>query len=148
MRVEHEVPGASRPGASGLESICVRVRLTKSFGFEAAHALPTFPEGHKCRRLHGHSFRFDVIVEGEVDPEKGYLIDYGQIKQATEPILGRLDHYFLNEIEGLGNPTAEVLSRWIYDRLKPALPLLSSVVVHETCSSGCEYRGPDPVREG
>ncbi|MCS7033626.1 MAG: 6-carboxytetrahydropterin synthase QueD [Phycisphaerae bacterium] len=117
------------------------VRLTKSFGFEAAHLLPTFPEGHKCRRLHGHSFRFDVIVEGQVDPRKGYLIDYGDIKAATEPILRRLDHRYLNEIEGLENPTSEVLARWIYDRLKPVLPQIAAVVVHETCSSSCEYRG-------
>lgn len=117
------------------------VRLSKSFGFEAAHSLPTFPEGHKCRRLHGHSFRFDVIVEGPVDPAKGYLIDYGDIKRAAEPVVKQLDHYYLNEIEGLANPTSEVLARWIYDRLKPALPMLSAVVVHETCSSSCEYRG-------
>src|SRR5262247_706208 len=99
----------------------MRVRLTKSFGFEAAHDLPTFPEGHKCRRLHGHSFRFDVIVEGAVDAAKGYLIDYGDIKAAVEPILKRLDHRYLNEIEGLENPTSEVLAKWLWDRLKPSL---------------------------
>lgn len=119
----------------------MKVRLTKSFGFEAAHALPTFPEGHKCRRLHGHSFRFDVIVEGEVDPKMGYLIDYGDIKQAAGPLVKRLDHYYLNEIEGLENPTAEVLARWIWDRLKPALPMLSAIIIYETCTSACEYRG-------
>lgn len=118
------------------------VRLSKSFRFEAAHSLPTFPEGHKCRRLHGHSFRFDVIVAGEVDPQKGYLIDYGDIKRAADPIVKQLDHYHLNEIEGLSNPTSEVLAKWIYDRLRPALPLLETVIVHETCSSMCEYRGP------
>lgn len=117
------------------------VRLTKTFHFEAAHRLPTFPDGHKCRRLHGHSFRFDVIVEGEVDESKGYLIDYGDIKIAAEPIVRRLDHYFLNEIEGLSNPTAEVLAQWIFDRLKPTLPQLTAIVVHETCTSSCEYRG-------
>lgn len=119
----------------------MKVRLTKSFDFEAAHALPTFPEGHKCRRLHGHSFRFDVIVEGEVDPAMGYLIDYGDIKKATEPLVKRLDHYCLNEIEGLENPTAEVLSKWIWDRLKPTLPMLSAIIIYETCTSACEYRG-------
>lgn len=119
----------------------MKVRLTKSFGFEAAHDLPTFPDGHKCRRLHGHSFRFDVIVEGEVDPAKGYLIDYGDIKAAAEPLVKRLDHFYLNEIEGLSNPTSEVLAGWIWDRLKPVLPPLTAVVVHETCTTACEYFG-------
>jgi 6-pyruvoyltetrahydropterin/6-carboxytetrahydropterin synthase len=118
------------------------VRLSKSFHFEAAHDLPTFPEGHKCRRLHGHSFHFDVIVEGEVDPARGYLIDYGDIQRAAEPTVKILDHHYLNEIEGLGNPTSEVLAVWIYDRLKRVLPELSAIVVRETCTSSCEYRGP------
>ena len=117
------------------------VRLSKSFRFEAAHDLPTFPDGHKCRRLHGHSFRFDVVVEGEVDDAKGYLIDYGDIKTVTDPLVKRLDHFYLNDIEGLGNPTSENLAKWIYDRLKPSLPLLAAIVVHETCTSVCEYRG-------
>jgi 6-pyruvoyltetrahydropterin/6-carboxytetrahydropterin synthase len=119
----------------------MHVRLSKTFHFEAAHDLPTFPADHKCRRLHGHSFRFDVIVEGDVDPAKGYLIDYGEIKQAAEPIVKRLDHYYLNEIEGLSNPTAENLARWIWQKLKPALPMLSAIIVNETCTSGCEYNG-------
>lgn len=117
------------------------VRLSKSFHFEAAHDLPTFPEGHKCRRLHGHSFRFDVVVEGEVDPAKGYLIDYGDIKRAAEPLVKRLDHYYLNDVEGLSNPTSEVLAVWLWERLKPALPLLATIIVYETCTSRCEYRG-------
>jgi len=119
----------------------MRVSLTKSFTFEAAHWLPTFPEGHKCRRLHGHSFHVDVVVAGEVPVEKGYLVDYGEIKQAMAPIKGQLDHYLLNEIEGLENPTAEMLAKWVYDRLKPSLPLLEAVRVHETCTTEAEYRG-------
>ncbi len=119
----------------------MRVRLSKSFHFEAAHDLPTFPEGHKCRRLHGHSFRFDVVVEGEVAPEKGYLIDYGDIKQATEPIVKQLDHYYLNEIPGLENPTSENIARWLWVMLRPSLSILSAIIVYETCSSTCEYRG-------
>lgn len=119
----------------------MRVRLSKSFSFEAAHFLPTFPQGHKCRRLHGHSFHFDVIVEGEVDESKGFLVDYGDLKAAAEPVVKELDHYLLNEIPGLENPTAEVISRYLYRRLKPALPLLFAIVVHETCTTSCEYRG-------
>jgi 6-pyruvoyltetrahydropterin/6-carboxytetrahydropterin synthase len=117
------------------------VRLTKTFGFEAAHDLPTFPASHKCRRLHGHSFRFDLIVEGEVDEAKGYLIDYGDIKAAAEPIVEQLDHRYLNEVNGLANPTAENIARWLWDHIKPILPQLAAVVVHETCTSACEFTG-------
>ncbi len=119
----------------------MRVQLSSSFTFEAAHSLPTFPAGHKCRRLHGHSFRVEVRVAGEVDEQRGTLIDYGEIAAACEPIRAQLDHYYLNEIQGLQNPTAENLSRWIWDRLKPRLPLLSAVHVAETCTTACEYRG-------
>jgi 6-pyruvoyltetrahydropterin/6-carboxytetrahydropterin synthase len=120
----------------------MRMRLAKSFGFEAAHWLPTFPEGHKCRRMHGHSFRVEVVVAGEVEPAKGYLVDYGDIKRAIKPIEERLDHRVLNEIEGLENPTSEMLAHWIWERLAPVLPDLAEVIVHETCTSRCEYAGP------
>lgn len=117
------------------------VELTKQFRFESAHHLPHTPEGHKCRRLHGHSFRVTVEVKGEVDPERGWLIDYGDIKDAWRPLGERLDHYLLNEIEGLENPTSENLARWIWVRLEPRLPELSAITVHETCTSTCTYRG-------
>ena len=120
----------------------MHVRLVKTIDFEAAHFLPTFPEGHKCRRLHGHSYKVDIVVEGEVPPEQGYLIDYAEIKAAFEPLKQQLDHSCLNEVEGLANPTSEMIAKWIWDRLKPRLPLLAEVVIHETCSSRCEYRGP------
>jgi 6-pyruvoyltetrahydropterin/6-carboxytetrahydropterin synthase len=119
----------------------MHIRLAKSFTFEAAHWLPCFPEGHKCRRLHGHSFKVDVVVAGEVDPAKGYLVDYGDIKRATEPIERALDHYCLNDIAGLENPTSEMIAKWIWDRLKPTIPILEAVIVHETCTTRCEYRG-------
>ncbi len=123
----------------------IRVSLAKSFTFEAAHWLPTFPEGHKCRRLHGHSFRVEIVIEGEVEASKGYLLDYGEISAAVKPLRRRLDHYLLNEIEGLEIPTSEVLAKWIFDRLKPALAMLSEVIVHETCTSRCHYRGPSSL---
>lgn len=119
----------------------MKVRLSKSFRFEAAHDLPTFPPGHKCRRLHGHSFRFDVIVEGEVDPALGYLMDYGDLRRVVDPVVKQLDHYYLNKIEGLENSTSELLARWLWQRIQPGLPLLSAIIVYETCTSSCEYRG-------
>src|SRR5688572_23836011 len=119
----------------------MHVRLVKSFTFEAAHWLPCFPEGHKCRRMHGHSFRVDVVVAGDVDPAKGFLVDYGDIKKATAPIELALDHYCLNEIAGLANPTSEMIAQWIWNRLQPELPLLAEVVVHETCTSRCHFSG-------
>ncbi len=117
------------------------VELMKEFRFEAAHRLPRLPEGHKCRRLHGHSFHVEVHVAGEVDVGTGMLIDYGDIKTAFTPIYEQLDHRYLNEIPGLENPTSEVLARWIWERLKPALPALRAIVVRETPTSGCTYRG-------
>jgi len=119
----------------------MKVRLSKSFRFEAAHDLPTFPKGHKCRRLHGHSFRFDVIVEGEVNSALGYLMDYGDIRHVVDPIVKQLDHYYLNDIEGLENSTSEMVARWLWQHIKPGLPLLSAIIVYETCTSSCEYRG-------
>ena len=120
----------------------MEVRLIKSFGFEAAHWLPTFPPVHTCRRTHGHSVLVDVAVQDDWPPEQVDLIDHGQIKAALEPIRKQLDHYCLNEIAGLENPTSEVLAGWIWDRVKPGLPMLTQIVVHETCSARCEYRGP------
>ncbi len=117
------------------------VELVKEFSFESAHHLPHVPEDHKCRRLHGHSYRVTLTVKGEVDDKMGWLIDYADIKAAFAPLLERLDHYYLNEIEGLENPTSEVLAKWIWDRLIDDLPLLHSIQVHETCESSCIYRG-------
>ncbi len=119
----------------------MKVRLEKEFQFEAAHWLPKVPEGHKCRRLHGHSFRVVIAVEGEVDPEKGWLIDYADITRAWFQLHHQLDHHCLNDIEGLENPTSELLAKWIWDRLKPELPQLCEVIVYETQYSRCIYRG-------
>ena len=119
----------------------MQMRLVKQFKFEAAHSLPCFPVGHKCRRLHGHSFRFDVCVEGDVDPAQGFLIDYGDIKAVCEPIVGELDHYHLNDIAGLEISTSEMVALWLWRRIKPALPMLAEIVVYETCTSACHYRG-------
>jgi len=126
-------------GIEGMRSM----EIFREFGFEAAHRLPNVPEGHKCARLHGHSFRVAVHVRGDVDPRLGWVMDFAEIKAACKPLIARLDHYYLNEIEGLENPTSEVLARWIWARLKPSLPALSRIVVRETCTSGCSYSGED-----
>jgi 6-pyruvoyltetrahydropterin/6-carboxytetrahydropterin synthase len=117
------------------------VELYKDFRFEAAHRLPNVPEGHKCARLHGHSFLVRVSVTGDVDSDTGWVLDFDDLKQAFEPIKTQLDHYYLNDIDGLENPTSENLARWIWQRLRPSLPLLSAVEVRETCNVGCIYRG-------
>ncbi|MEY9211925.1 6-carboxytetrahydropterin synthase QueD [Thermobifida halotolerans] len=117
------------------------MEIFREFGFEAAHRLPRVPEGHKCARLHGHSYRVIVHVDAPVDPESGWVMDFGDIKRAFKPIRDRLDHYYLNELDGLENPTSENLARWIWERLRPVLPALSAVTVRETCTSGCTYQG-------
>ena len=115
--------------------------LFADFTFEAAHRLPNVPPEHKCARLHGHSFHVRVTVTGPVDPKLGLVIDFADVKQAFAPLHAKLDHYYLNEIEGLENPTSEVLAQWLWERLKPQLPMLSAVEVRETCTVGCVYRG-------
>jgi 6-pyruvoyltetrahydropterin/6-carboxytetrahydropterin synthase len=115
--------------------------IFKIFQIEAAHRLPHVPAGHKCARVHGHSFRIEIHVSGELDPVSGWVMDFADIKQAFSPLFEQLDHHYLNDVEGLDNPTSERLAQWIWQRLRPALPLLSEVVVHETCTSGCRYRG-------
>jgi 6-pyruvoyltetrahydropterin/6-carboxytetrahydropterin synthase len=119
----------------------VLMEIFKEFTFEAAHRLPGVPEGHKCARLHGHSFRIELHMTGPVNEQTGWVMDFGEIKHAFQPLYERLDHHYLNEIDGLENPTSENLARWIWDRTKPELPMLSAVVVRETCTSGCVYRG-------
>lgn len=108
---------------------------------EAAHHLPHVPENHKCRRLHGHSFHVEVHVNGPVHGQSGWVMDFADITRVFQPLYEQLDHHYLNEIEGLENPTSENLARWIWRKLKPALPLLSKVVVRETCTAGCIYSG-------
>ncbi|RMI09760.1 MAG: 6-carboxytetrahydropterin synthase QueD [Calditrichaeota bacterium] len=119
------------------------MEIFKEFTFEAAHYLPHVPEGHKCRRLHGHSFRVRIYVQGPVGEESGWVMDFADLKRAFTPLHRQLDHHFLNEIEGLENPTSENIARWIWERLKPQLPGLSKIELHETCTAGCVYRGEE-----
>lgn len=117
------------------------MEIFKDFSLESAHRLPNVPEGHKCSRLHGHSFQVRIVVQGEPGPQSGWILDFSDLKEAFSPIHKRLDHNYLNDVPGLENPTSENLAKWIWNELKPALPLLSRVEVRETCTSGCIYRG-------
>jgi 6-pyruvoyltetrahydropterin/6-carboxytetrahydropterin synthase len=116
------------------------VDVFREFTFEAAHRLPHVPDGHKCRRLHGHSYRIEVHVSGDVDPVSGMVIDFADIKAAFRPLEDMLDHHYLNEIDGLDNPTSENLARWVWKHLEGTIPL-SRIVVRETCTSGVAYSG-------
>ncbi len=120
----------------------MHVRLVKEFRFEAAHRLPHVPQGHKCARLHGHSFKVEIAIAGEVNPKTGWLVDFAELDAVWGPLYEKLDHHYLNEVEGLENPTSEVLARWLWDRMKPKLPQLVQVTLFETCDARCEYAGP------
>lgn len=117
------------------------MEIFKKFTLEAAHRLPNVPPGHKCARLHGHSFQVELHVRGPLDPTLGWVMDFADLKAAFKPLYEQLDHHYLNDIEGLENPTSERLAQWIWQRLKPSVPLLSAVVVHETCTAGSRYCG-------
>lgn len=117
------------------------VRLVHEFRFEAAHKLPKVPQGHKCQRLHGHSFKVELAIAGPVNPDTGWFIDFGEMFAVWEPLHAQLDHNYLNDIAGLENPTSENLAKWIWDKVKPKLVSLDQVTVFETCDARCEYRG-------
>jgi 6-pyruvoyltetrahydropterin/6-carboxytetrahydropterin synthase len=117
-------------------------RLERDYRFEAAHSLPRVPPDHKCARLHGHSYRVVVTVEGEVDPELGWLVDFAAIDEVVAPFIAELDHRTLNDLAGLDNPTSERLAAYLWERIAPKLEVLAEVTVSETPTSRCVYRGP------
>lgn len=121
------------------------MEIFKEFTFEAAHRLPNVPPEHKCFRLHGHSYRVEIHVKGEIGEQSGWIIDFADITKAFQPLFDRLDHYYLNEIEGLSNPTSENLAVWIWEKIRAALPKVSKVIVKETCTSGCTFTGTNPL---
>ena len=127
--------GRTRREADGVE-------IFREFRVEAAHRLPNVPDGHKCARLHGHSFRIEVTVRGPVGATTGWVMDFADLATAFAPVFDQLDHRYLNDVPGLENPTSEVLAAWIWDRLAPSLPGLARITVRETCTSGCSYAGP------
>jgi 6-pyruvoyltetrahydropterin/6-carboxytetrahydropterin synthase len=116
--------------------------LVKEFRFEAAQTLPTLGPGHKCSRMHGHSFKVEIHVTGEIDPAIGWVYDHARISRAMDPLMEQLDHSYLNEIEGLENPTIELMCMWFWEKLDPQLPGLSEIVIFETPTARCHYKGP------
>ena len=116
--------------------------IIKSIHFEAAHRLPNTPVGHKCRELHGHSYACEIHVTGTVDRTQGWVCDFADIKDAFAPLLTMLDHHVLNEVEGLENPTAENIAKWVWDKLTPRIEGLTAIVIQETATSRCIYTGP------
>jgi 6-pyruvoyltetrahydropterin/6-carboxytetrahydropterin synthase len=119
----------------------MRARLTKDFTFEAAQTLPKAPDNHKCRRMHGHSFKVEISVEGEVAPVTGWVYDHAEIGAAMKPLLQMLDHAYLNDIAGLENPTIENMAAWFWKKLQPQCPGLCEIVIHETPTARCVYHG-------
>jgi 6-pyruvoyltetrahydropterin/6-carboxytetrahydropterin synthase len=119
----------------------MRCRIVKEFRFESAQTLPNLPESHKCTKMHGHSFKVEIAVEGEVDPKIGWVYDHAEISKAMKPIVDRLDHAYLNEIEGLENPTIELMAAWLWRKLSPQLPGLAEITIHETPTARCVFRG-------
>ncbi|MFH0988982.1 MAG: 6-carboxytetrahydropterin synthase QueD [bacterium] len=117
------------------------MEIFEEFSFEASHRLPNVPDGHKCKQLHGHSYRVVVHLEGPVDPHVGWVVDFWDVGKICKPVIEKLDHRCLNDVEGLENPTSEYIARWIWDHVKPSMPLLNKVVVKESATSGCIYRG-------
>ena len=119
------------------------MRIYKEFTFEGAHFLPSAPEGHPNSRIHGHSFRVRVSIDGEPDPETGLLVHFDDLKAALDDTRTTLDHNFLNNIDGLENPTLELISKWLWDRLHNRVPGLAEIAIsRDTCAEGCIYTGP------
>ena len=131
----------SFPKGQASRDINLDMKIYKEFRIEAAHRLPNLPAEHKCSRLHGHSFRIAITVEGPLQQPQGWVLDFADIAEAFQPLFEQLDHRYLNEIEGLENPTSENLAIWIWQRLHASLPGLAEVEVRETCTSGCRYKG-------
>ncbi len=117
------------------------MEVFREFTFSAAHMLPNVPEGHKCGRVHGHTFRVAIYITGPIAERSGWVQDFAEIREAFEPLSEQLDHRYLNDIAGLGNPTSENIARWIWKRLKPALPMLTKLIVWETPFAGVVYVG-------
>lgn len=117
------------------------MQIYKEFSFDSAHFLPNVPDGHKCKEMHGHTYRLKVFIQGELDPKLGWIMDFKELKDALLPVIDQLDHKLINNIKGLENPTAENITVWIWEQIRPSLPLLSRIELYETPTTGVIYEG-------
>ena len=115
--------------------------IFKKFTFDSAHSLPNVPEGHKCKAIHGHTYKLTVFVEGDLDEKQGWVMEFSELKDVVKPLVEQLDHKYLNDIEGLENPTCEIIAKWLWDRIKPDVPQLQKIHLDETPTSGAIYEG-------
>ena len=117
------------------------MEIYKEFSFDSAHFLPNVPEGHKCKQMHGHTYRLRVILSGKTDPHLGWIMDFKELKDAIAPVIDQLDHKLINDIIGLENPTAENITVWIWKQIQPSLPQLSRIELYETPTTGVIFDG-------
>jgi len=115
--------------------------IFKQFTFDSAHFLPRIPEGHKCKETHGHTYKLTIFIEGALDNTLGWVLDFAEAKRAIMPVLELVDHKLLNNVEGLENPTCEILAIWFWNKIKPHVPLLKKIELYETPTSGVIYEG-------
>ena len=115
--------------------------IFKKFTFDSAHSLSYVPDGHKCKEVHGHTYHLTLFIEGDLDPELGWVMDFADMKRVVKPVVDAIDHKYLNDIEGLENPTCEIVAKWIWDKIKQDLPLLKKIQLNETPTSGVVYEG-------
>lgn len=118
-----------------------QMEIYKEFAFDSAHFLPNVPDGHKCKNMHGHTYRLKVFVKGIPNPEYGWIMDFKELKDIVANIIDQLDHKLINDIPGLENPTAEHITLWIWNKIKPLLPILSKIELYETPTTGVIYTG-------
>jgi 6-pyruvoyltetrahydropterin/6-carboxytetrahydropterin synthase len=114
--------------------------IFKELTFDAAHFLPQLPDGHKCKDLHGHTYRLKIWIEGNIN-EIGWVMDFSEMKKTLQTVIDMVDHKVLNNVEGLLNPTCELTAVWLWKKLKPVMPLLKKIELHETPTSGVIYEG-------
>ncbi len=117
------------------------MQIFRKFSFDSAHFLPNVPEGHKCRNIHGHTYKMIVFIEDDLDPKLNWVMDFAAINQAIDPIIKSIDHKLMNDIPGLENPTCEQIAIWLWNQIKEKIPQLVKIELNETPTSGVIYAG-------